>query len=60
MPQVLQVRTAAVPPGLWEERERLGRRMGRIFIEHIGGTRLFSCASCDTGLTWQLFSTVLW
>ena len=25
--------------------------MGRIFIEHIGGTRLFSCASCDTVLT---------
>ena len=25
--------------------------MGRIFIEHIGGTRLFSCADCDTVLT---------
>lgn len=25
--------------------------MGRIFLEHIGGTRLFSCASCDTILT---------
>ncbi|XP_065320420.1 GATA zinc finger domain-containing protein 14-like isoform X2 [Gordionus sp. m RMFG-2023] len=25
--------------------------MGRIFLGHIGGTRLFSCASCDTILT---------
>ncbi|KAL1129763.1 hypothetical protein AAG570_012707 [Ranatra chinensis] len=25
--------------------------MGRIFLEHIGGARLFSCASCDTNLT---------
>ena len=25
--------------------------MGRIFLSHIGGTRLFSCASCDTPLT---------
>jgi len=25
--------------------------MGRIFIEHIGGTRLFSCNKCDTVLT---------
>ncbi|KAK1791232.1 hypothetical protein P4O66_013253 [Electrophorus voltai] len=25
--------------------------MGRIFLDHIGGTRLFSCASCDTILT---------
>ena len=25
--------------------------MGRIFLEHIGGTRLFSCANCDTVLT---------
>lgn len=25
--------------------------MGRIFLEHIGGSRLFSCASCDTILT---------
>ena len=25
--------------------------MGRIFLRHIGGTRLFSCASCDTPLT---------
>ena len=25
--------------------------MGRIFIEHIGGTRLFSCADCHTVLT---------
>ncbi|CAG2119559.1 unnamed protein product, partial [Medioppia subpectinata] len=28
-----------------------GERMGRIFLEHIGGHRLFSCASCDTVLT---------
>lgn len=25
--------------------------MGRVFLEHIGGTRVFSCASCDTQLT---------
>ncbi|KAK4310579.1 hypothetical protein Pmani_017863 [Petrolisthes manimaculis] len=25
--------------------------MGRIFLEHIGGTRLFSCANCYTVLT---------
>ena len=25
--------------------------MGRIFLNHIGGTRLFSCARCDTPLT---------
>ncbi|KAL2082580.1 hypothetical protein ACEWY4_022398 [Coilia grayii] len=27
------------------------RTMGRIFLDHIGGTRLFSCANCDTILT---------
>lgn len=25
--------------------------MGRIFLEHIGGSRMFSCAGCDTILT---------
>ncbi|XP_055682285.1 protein yippee [Lutzomyia longipalpis] len=25
--------------------------MGRIFLDHIGGTKLYSCASCDTNLT---------
>lgn len=25
--------------------------MGRIFLEHIGGSRLFACATCDTSLT---------
>ena len=25
--------------------------MGRIYLDHIGGTRLFSCANCDTVLT---------
>lgn len=25
--------------------------MGKIFLDHIGGTRLFSCASCDVNLT---------
>ena len=25
--------------------------MGRVFLEHPGGTRLFSCANCDTVLT---------
>ncbi|KAI1895187.1 hypothetical protein AGOR_G00103730 [Albula goreensis] len=27
------------------------KAMGRIFLDHIGGTRLFSCANCDTILT---------
>ncbi|XP_060772097.1 protein yippee-like 5 isoform X2 [Neoarius graeffei] len=25
--------------------------MGRIFLDHIGGTQLFSCANCNTVLT---------
>lgn len=25
--------------------------MGRIFLMHLGGSRIFSCASCDTPLT---------
>lgn len=25
--------------------------MGRIYLDHIGGSRLFSCANCDTVLT---------
>ena len=25
--------------------------MGRVFLEHFGGSRLFSCANCDTVLT---------
>ncbi|KOB76474.1 Protein yippee-like [Operophtera brumata] len=25
--------------------------MGKIFLDHIGGMRLFSCASCDVNLT---------
>ncbi|QQP48800.1 Protein yippee-like [Caligus rogercresseyi] len=25
--------------------------MGRIFLEHLGGSRLFSCGHCDTFLT---------
>ena len=34
--------------------------MGRIFLAHPGGSRLFSCANCDTALTnrSQLTSTV--
>ncbi|XP_047136629.1 protein yippee-like 5 isoform X1 [Hydra vulgaris] len=33
--------------------------MGRIFLEHPGGSRLFQCANCDTVLTnrGQLIST---
>ena len=27
------------------------RNMGRIFLDHPGGTRLYSCANCDTALT---------
>ncbi|KAK2856053.1 hypothetical protein Q5P01_004788 [Channa striata] len=30
---------------------RVEDKMGRIFLDHIGGTRLFSCANCDTILT---------
>ena len=33
-----------------EERSKY-RIMGRIFLEHIGGSRLFTCNSCDTVLT---------
>uniref|UniRef100_U5EXB8 Protein yippee-like n=1 Tax=Corethrella appendiculata TaxID=1370023 RepID=U5EXB8_9DIPT len=25
--------------------------MGKIFLDHIGGTKLYSCASCETNLT---------
>ena len=25
--------------------------MGRIFLDHMGGSRLFSCVSCDANLT---------
>lgn len=25
--------------------------MGRIFLEHLGGQRIFSCGKCDTPLT---------
>ena len=25
--------------------------MGRVFLDHIGGSRLFTCNSCDTVLT---------
>ncbi|XP_014667703.1 PREDICTED: protein yippee-like 5 [Priapulus caudatus] len=25
--------------------------MGRIFLEHLGGSRIFSCASCESALT---------
>ena len=25
--------------------------MGRVYLEHFGGTKLFSCAHCDTFLT---------
>lgn len=34
--------------------------MGRVFIDHPGGTRIYSCANCDTPLTnrSQLVSTV--
>lgn len=27
------------------------RKMGRVYLEHFGGSRLFSCAQCDTFLT---------
>ena len=25
--------------------------MGRVFLDHIGGSRLYTCANCDTFLT---------
>ncbi|AWP20260.1 Protein yippee-like [Scophthalmus maximus] len=31
--------------------EQANSKMGRIFLDHVGGTRLFSCANCDTILT---------
>ena len=41
------------------ERER-EREMGRVFLDHPGGMRIYSCASCDTPLTnrSELVSTV--
>lgn len=34
--------------------------MGRVFIDHPGGTRVYCCANCDTALTnrGELVSTV--
>ena len=34
--------------------------MGRVFLEHPGGTRVYCCANCDTALTnrTELVSTV--
>ena len=34
--------------------------MGRVFLDHPGGTRIYSCANCDTPLTnrSELVSTV--
>ena len=34
--------------------------MGRVFLDHPGGTRIYSCANCDTPLTnrAELVSTV--
>ena len=26
-------------------------KMGRVFLDHMGGTRLYSCANCDSNLT---------
>ncbi|XP_059838506.1 protein yippee-like 5 isoform X1 [Hypanus sabinus] len=34
-----------------EDTDQIAGIMGRIFLDHIGGTRLFSCANCDTILT---------
>lgn len=34
----------------WKQRKLL-IKMGKIFLDHIGGTRLFSCAACDVNLT---------
>ncbi|XP_068734652.1 protein yippee-like 5 isoform X3 [Montipora capricornis] len=31
--------------------EKASESMGRIFLDHPGGTRLYSCAQCDTALT---------
>ncbi len=35
----------------WSEEAFSIITMGRIYLEHIGGRRLFSCAQCDTFLT---------
>ena len=39
------------PPPLVQSLFSSDLTMGRIFLDHIGGTRLFSCANCDTILT---------
>lgn len=33
------------------ESARKTKTMGRVFLEHINGTKLYACASCDTNLT---------
>ena len=34
-----------------EERRPFSRKMGRVYLEHFGGAKLYSCAQCDTFLT---------
>lgn len=33
------------------QKKSLCSKMGRIYLEHFGGLRLFSCGNCDTFLT---------
>lgn len=59
----VSIRQINIRRSIADRSQRLARRlrleMGVIFLEHIGGSRLFSCASCDTNLTnrSQLVST---
>lgn len=45
--QVVFARKREFP--LWNRQKHI--KMGRIFLDHINGTKLYSCASCDTNLT---------
>ena len=33
------------------DRKKKRKKMGRVYLEHFGGSKLFSCAQCDTFLT---------
>lgn len=42
---------ASIACVLKTKKENRFKKMGKIFLDHIGGMRLFSCASCDVNLT---------
>lgn len=50
-PEESKLTARKLTASLFSDQVRLTKTMGRIFLDHIGGSRLFSCASCDTILT---------